>query len=120
MVRSSVRTSGRIGNRGRALNPARAASTPSSGASRKGTASSTFCKMVSMAGTRRSYAPWLGRLWGAAAVAGAPYGIFLLAAALVSPAGADLTGRFPGQPVAKALMAALLAAAALWHPVRRE
>lgn len=76
--------------------------------------------MVSMAGTRRTYAPWLGRLWGAAAVAGAAYGIFLLAAALVSPAGADLTGRFPGQPVAKALMAVLLAAATLWHPVLRE
>jgi uncharacterized membrane protein YhhN len=43
--------------------------------------------MVSMAGTRRTYAPWLGRLWVAAAVAGAAYGIFLLATALASPAG---------------------------------
>jgi uncharacterized membrane protein YhhN len=41
--------------------------------------------MVSMAGTRRTYAPWLGRLWVAAAVAGAAYGIFLLATALAVP-----------------------------------
>jgi uncharacterized membrane protein YhhN len=76
--------------------------------------------MVSMAGTRRTYAPWLGRLWVAAGVAGATYGIFLVAAALTAPAGAELTGRFPGQPIAKALMAVLLAAAAVWHPVPRE
>jgi uncharacterized membrane protein YhhN len=80
--------------------------------------------MVSMAGTRRTYAPWLGRLWVAAAVAGAAYGVFLLASALASPAGADLTGRFPGQPVAKALMAVLLAAAAAFfrggYPILRE
>jgi uncharacterized membrane protein YhhN len=76
--------------------------------------------MVSMAGTRRTYAPWLGRLWVAAAVAGAAYGVFLLVTAARLPAGADLTGRFPGQPAVKALMALLLAGAALWHPGVRE
>jgi len=50
----------------------------------------------------------------------AAYGVFLIAVALRSPAGADLTGRFAGQPAAKALAAVLLAAAALPHPVRRE
>ncbi|WP_264067777.1 lysoplasmalogenase [Mycolicibacterium komossense] len=77
-----------------------------------------------MAGTRRTYAPWLGRLWAAAAVAGAAYGVFLVVTALTSPAGAELTGRFPGQPVAKALMALLLAAASLFfrgsYPIYRE
>ena len=73
-----------------------------------------------MAGTRRTYAPWLGRLWVAAAVAGAGYGIFLVVVAVGSPAGAELTGRFPGQPAGKALMAVLLAIAVLWHPVLRE
>jgi hypothetical protein len=73
--------------------------------------------MLSMAGTRRTYAPWLGRLWVAAAVAGAAYGIFLLVTAVRLPAGFELTGQFPGQPAVKALMALLLAAAALAHPV---
>jgi uncharacterized membrane protein YhhN len=41
-------------------------------------------------------------------------------AALRLPAGAELTGQFPGQPTVKALMAVLLAAAALAHPVIRE
>lgn len=60
------------------------------------------------------------RLWGAAALAAAAYGVFLIAVALRLPAGADLTGRFVGQPAVKALAAALLAAAALRHPVVRE
>jgi hypothetical protein len=56
----------------------------------------------------------------AAAVAGAGYGVFLIVAALRLPAGADLTGQFPGQPAVKALTAVLLAAAALSHPIARE
>lgn len=51
---------------------------------------------------------------------GAGYGLFLLIAALRLPAGTDLTGQFPGQPVVKAAMALLLAAAALSHPLIRE
>lgn len=73
-----------------------------------------------MAGTRRTYAAQLGRLWVAAAVAGAGYGIFLVVAAVRLPAGAELTGQFPGQPAVKALMAVLLATAALLHPRPRE
>ncbi len=51
---------------------------------------------------------------------GALYGLFLIVAALRVPAGSELTGHFPGQPIAKALMALLLAAAALRHPDTRE
>ena len=58
--------------------------------------------------------------WSAGAMAGLGYGIFLVVAALQSPSGADLTGRFPGQPAVKAAMAVLLALAACWHPIRRE
>lgn len=59
-------------------------------------------------------------LWGAALVVGAAYGILLVLTALRLPAGAELTGQFGLQPAVKALAAALLAAAALSHPVRRE
>ncbi|OBF26651.1 lysoplasmalogenase [Mycobacterium sp. ACS4331] len=59
-------------------------------------------------------------MWLAGAVVGAAYGVFLIAVAVSSPAGAALTGQFAGQPVAKALMAVLLAAAAAAHPVVRE
>ncbi|SBS78462.1 conserved membrane hypothetical protein [uncultured Mycobacterium sp.] len=48
------------------------------------------------------------------------YGIFLVITALRLPENAELTGRFPGQPAAKALMAVLLAVAARWHPIVRE
>jgi uncharacterized membrane protein YhhN len=58
--------------------------------------------------------------WVAGAAAAIGYGIFLVVAALSLPANAELTGRFPGQPVGKALMAVLLAVAAWWHPIRRE
>ncbi len=60
------------------------------------------------------------RWWLAAAVAGAAYGVFLIVAAAGLPAGTDLTGQFPGQPVVKSVMALLLAAAACGHPIRRE
>lgn len=53
-------------------------------------------------------------------MAGAGYGVFLIIAAVGHPAGADLTGQFPGQPVVKAAMALLLAAAAVFHPMARE
>lgn len=53
-------------------------------------------------------------------VAGVGYGIVLAVIALRSPAGADLTGRFAGQPVAKSAMAVMLAVAALFHPIARE
>ncbi|WP_407663638.1 lysoplasmalogenase [Mycolicibacterium insubricum] len=76
--------------------------------------------MSSMAAMGSNYAPRVRRWWVAAAVAGAAYGVFLIVAAAGLPAGSDLAGRFPGQPVAKSLMALLLAAAALWHPIRRE
>lgn len=66
------------------------------------------------------YARVRTRLWLAGALAGAAYGVFLITAAVRLPAGADLTGQFVGQPVAKALMAVLLAAAALAHPFPRE
>lgn len=61
-----------------------------------------------------------GALWLTAAVVGASYGVFLLVTALGLPAGADLTGRFALQPVAKALTALLLAAAAVGLAIRRE
>lgn len=50
------------------------------------------------------------RLWGSAALAAAGYGVFLVATALRLPAGAELTGQFPGQPWVKAAMALLAAA----------
>jgi uncharacterized membrane protein YhhN len=59
-------------------------------------------------------------LWAAGALAGTAYGAFLIATALGLPSGADLTGQFFLQPAAKVLMAALLAGAAMFHPVRRE
>lgn len=58
--------------------------------------------------------------WLAAVIAGAGYGIFLIVAAAGCPAGTDLTGQFPGQPVVKAAMAVLLAIAATAHPIGRE
>ena len=60
------------------------------------------------------------RLWFAAAVVAAAYGVFLLVTALRVPAGAELTGQFALQPSLKALTAVLLAVAALGHPIRRE
>ncbi|MDT5124897.1 MAG: hypothetical protein QOI28_2877 [Mycobacterium sp.] len=56
----------------------------------------------------------------AAAVVGAGYGVFLIAAATSLPSGAELTGQFPGQPAVKAAAAVLLAIAALGHPIRCE
>lgn len=53
-------------------------------------------------------------------MAGAGYGLFLVAAALRLPTGAPLTGQFGLQPAVKALAAVLLAAAAFGHPVTRE
>lgn len=65
------------------------------------------------------YAPrW--RLWVAAAVVAAGYGIFLIATALRLPSGADLTGQFALQPEIKALPALLLAVAAAGHAIVRE
>lgn len=63
---------------------------------------------------------WTTRLWVVGALIGAGYGVFLLVAAAGLPAGADLTGQFPGQPLVKALMAVLLAVAAAWLPRPRE
>ncbi|BBX92929.1 lysoplasmalogenase [Mycolicibacterium boenickei] len=59
-------------------------------------------------------------LWGAAAVIGAAYGLFLLVVALRLPAGSELTGQFVAQPAVKALPALLLAGAAWSHPIVRE
>ena len=58
--------------------------------------------------------------WTAGLIAAVAYGIVLAVIALRSPAGADLTGRFAGQPIAKSAMALLLAVAALFHPIVRE
>lgn len=60
------------------------------------------------------------RLWGAAALVAAGYGVFLIATALRLPAGDELTGQFAAQPAVKALAAVLLAIAASRHPIRRE
>lgn len=60
------------------------------------------------------------RWWFAAVAAAAGYGIFLAVTAALLPWGADLTGRFPGQPAVKAAMAVLLAVAAWHHPIARE
>jgi uncharacterized membrane protein YhhN len=64
--------------------------------------------------------PRTRRLWAAAAVVGACYGIFLIVIALRVPSGAELTGQFVLQPAVKALAAVLLAGAALTHPIARE
>ncbi|WP_286211920.1 lysoplasmalogenase [Mycolicibacterium mageritense] len=60
------------------------------------------------------------RLWVAAAVVAAGYGVFLIATATRLPAGADLTAQFALQPAVKVLAAVLLAAAAVPHPIVRE
>lgn len=58
--------------------------------------------------------------WAAGVAAAAGYGVTLAVISLRSAAGADLTGRFTGQPLAKSAMAVLLAIAALFHPIVRE
>ena len=63
---------------------------------------------------------WVVGAWVAAGWVGMAYGIFLTVVALTSGAGAELTGRWVGQPAVKALMAVLLAVAAFEHPVVRE
>jgi len=71
--------------------------------------------------TRFAWAPGAVRVWWTAGlVAAVGYGIVLAVIALRLPAGAELTGRFTGQPVAKAAMAVLFAVAALNHPILRE
>ena len=75
----------------------------------------------STAGMETPYAPrvMLGA-WVAAGWAGIAYGVFLTAAALGAPPGADLTGQWTAQPAFKASMALLLALAAAAHPIVRE
>lgn len=75
---------------------------------------------LSELGIRSPYLRTLTTWWAAGATVAAGYGVFLAVAALQLPANAELTGRFPGQPGVKALMAVLLAVAALCHPIRRE
>lgn len=60
------------------------------------------------------------RLWSAAVVVAACYGLFLVVTALRQPSGAELTGQFWLQPAVKASAAVLLALAALTHPIARE
>ena len=76
--------------------------------------------LSSKLGMRPPYARALTAWWAAGVAAAVGYGIFLVVTALRLPAGAELTGRFPGQPAVKALMAVLLAVAALHHPIARE
>lgn len=72
-------------------------------------------------GTRYDGTPMaVRRWWSAAVLAAVGYGIVLAVIAARSPAGAELTGRFAGQPALKALMAVLLAVAASFHPIVRE
>ena len=72
-------------------------------------------------GTRYAGTPGAVRAWWTAGlIAAVGYGIVLAITAWRLPAGADLTGRFAGQPAAKASMAVLLAIAALFHPIVRE
>ena len=68
------------------------------------------------AATRRAVRGW----WAAGVLAAVVYGLVLAVIALRLPAGSDLTGRFTGQPVAKAATAVLLALAAAFHPIVRE
>jgi uncharacterized membrane protein YhhN len=58
--------------------------------------------------------------WVAAGWAGMAYGLFLTFIALHSAPGADLTGRWVGQPAFKASMALLLTVAAVAHPNVRQ
>jgi len=58
--------------------------------------------------------------WVAAGWAGMAYGLYLTVLAVTSPLGAELTGHWVAQPAFKALMAVLLAAAAVEHPIVRE
>lgn len=67
-------------------------------------------------GTPRAVRTW----WSAGLAAAIGYGLVLAVVALRLPAGAELTGRFTGQPVVKSAMAVLLAVAALNHPISRE
>jgi uncharacterized membrane protein YhhN len=62
----------------------------------------------------------VSRWWSAGLAAAIGYGIVLAVIAAGLPAGANLTGRFPGQPVVKSSMAILLAVAAAFHPIVRE
>src|SRR5947209_7095055 len=131
MARSSTRSSGCSGRRGRSRSRWRAASTPSSVDSRDGTAASTFCKMgsipgfpsgvLSRLGMEVPYAPRLvSGAWVLAGWAGLGYGVYLTVLALRSPPGTDLTGHWVLQPPFKASMAILLTIAAVAHPIVRE
>lgn len=75
---------------------------------------------LSKLGMRSPYLRTLTSWWAAGAAVALGYGSFLAVAALWLPENAELTGRFPGQPAVKALMAVLLAVAARWHPIVRE
>ena len=76
--------------------------------------------LSSKLGMRPPHARALTAWWAAGAAVAVGYGSFLVVTALRLPANSELTGRFPGQPAVKALMAVLLAGAALLHPIVRE
>src|ERR1700712_5397048 len=129
--RSSTRSSGWSGRRGRSRNRCRTASIPSSVDSRNGTASSTFSRMGSTPGLSSGVwsklgmeVPYAARLmvggWVAAGWAAMAYGIYLTVIALRLPPGGELTGHWMLQPPFKASMAVLLAVAALAYPIARE
>jgi len=63
---------------------------------------------LSKLGISPPYAREIRAWWTAATAVAAGYGVFLVVSALRLPEGAELTGRFPGQPAIKALMAVLL------------
>jgi uncharacterized membrane protein YhhN len=64
--------------------------------------------------------PHTARLWVAAAIVAAGYGVFLIVTALRLPSGTELTGQFALQPAVKAAAAVLLGTAALTHRIARE
>ena len=76
--------------------------------------------LSSKLGMRPPYARIVTAWWAAGVAAAVGYGTFMVVTALRLPTDSALTGRFPGQPAVKALMAVLLAVAARWHPFARE
>ncbi len=77
--------------------------------------------VLSKLGMEVPYAPRLVAAgWVVAGWAGLAYGVYLTVIALRSPPGTELTGHWILQPPFKALMALLLTAAAVAHPIVRE
>ena len=77
--------------------------------------------VLSKLGMEVPYAPRpVAAAWVVAGWAALAYGVYLTVIALRSPPGTELTGHWILQPPFKALMAVLLTAAAVAHPIVRE